>query len=193
MNLNLVKEEDLVGLANAWPLKDAADIWKKLQTIRSTDFNILVLGYLTNTNIKHRRGRPTEIEKLAKAILFEMSPKQRVVAYNIIEKRVDWLITKGWWQEDLTQLCKAPASVTTNNRTKRSTGFNRQILDKQKIVFHDCIVRVKFIELTSTISDYKEWLISYVETDHKKENEKDKVIETKFTNYDKALKFYAQF
>jgi hypothetical protein len=189
MNINLVKEEDLVGLTAAWPVKDASSIWKELQTMRSKDFNILVLGYLTNTAIKHRRGRPTGIEKVAKAILFEMSPKQRATAYAIIEKRVDFLISKGWWQEDLTQLCNVSV-CTAGKATQRSTGFNRQVIDKRKLTFHDCIVRVKFIELTSTISDYKEWLISYVETDHE---EKNKVIETKFTDYNKALEFFAQF
>ena len=30
MNLQLIKEEDLIGLTNPWPMKDAADVWQKI-------------------------------------------------------------------------------------------------------------------------------------------------------------------
>ena len=188
MELNLVKEEELVGLTKPWPLKDATSIWKQLQTMGSKDFNILVLGYLTNTEVKHKRGRETELERLAKSILFEMSEKQRMIAYGIINKRANFMETKGWWKNDLIELCKPASSITVNRRTHRSTGFTHTLLDKKKTIHSDYIYRVKLFELKSTICDYKEWLVVQVET----EDGIDRVGEIKFTDYNKALEFYKQ-
>ena len=189
MELTLVQEQDLIGLTNPWPLKDAAPVWEQLKTMRVKDFNILVVGYLSNLRWRSKRGRNSDIEKLAKTILFKMSEKQRLYTYKLISKRAESIISRGWWKEDIKDLIQQTTKVDIDRRTHRQTSFTHRLLDKKKVVYEDRIERTKFKELTSVLDpNYKEWLITFVVT----EDGRDYVTEYKFKDYQEASNYFYQ-
>ena len=190
MNIQLLNEDELKDLGNPWPLKNAKEVWNLINKMPVKDFNILILGYLTNLSWKGKVGRPLPLEQLAKDILFRMSAAQRKVAYTIIEKRVDGLIARGWWNDNISELIKPENEVDINRETHRKTGFTRELLNKKKTIVDDSLtIRVKLTELTSELDKHKEWLISYIET----ENGYDKVSEYRYINKEQAELDFASY
>ena len=165
MALNLIAEEELQGLTNPWPMKDAADIWQAIRDLTFRQFNVLVLGYFTNLNWKLKRGGQTDLERIARAVLFKMSAKQRAYAYKVITDKYNKAVENGWWNENLSELIQPTARVDFNRDTHRETGFIRRLLDKKKHIIDDSTtIRLKLTELTSVLDQHKEWLITHVIT-----------------------------
>ena len=179
----LLKDEELVAHAKPWPMKDAKTVWNRLQNdLTIKEFNTLVLVYLTNLNW-WRQGRPTELEKLAKAVLFEMSSKQREVAYRIIFNRIKAIKDHGWWTDNISKLTAQKANMNNRGKfVKQATGFSHKILEKKKRAVEDSVIRVKLDELTSVIDQHKEYAVIYVNT----MNGHDYVNHFRYSNYDEA-------
>lgn len=185
MELQLIKEQDLIGLTNPWPMKNAADVWEAIKAMTFRQFNVFVLAYMTDLSWKHKRGGPTALESLARDILFRMSEKQRAVAYKLIMNKYNYSIEHGYWTDDLSSLIQPTSSLDINRETHRETGFTRKILNKRKhIINEDTTLRLKFFELTSDIDGHKEWMLTYVDTT----NDYNDVTEYRYNNYEEALK-----
>ena len=184
MNLQLIKEEDLIGLTNPWPMKDAAEVWKKIREMTFRQFNVFVLAYMTNLNWKaNKRGRGTDIEQLARAILFKMSTKQRAYSYKLITNKYNKAVEGGWWNDDISSLIQATSKQTYGTGKHRDTGYIRRLLDKRKHVIDDeTTIRLKLMELTSIIDQHKEYTIVHVSTT----NGYNEVIEQSYDNLEEA-------
>ena len=184
MDLQLIKEEDLIGLTSPWPMKNAADAWEMIKSMTFRQFNVFVLAYMVDLKWKHKRGGPTELERLARAILFKMSSKQRAVAYKLIMNKYLYSVEHGYWTDDISLLIQPNSSIDINRGTHRETGFIRKILDKRKHIVDDyTTIRLKFIELVSDIDQHKEWMLTYVDTTDGYNN----VTEYRYNNYEEAL------
>ena len=184
MNLQLIKEEDLIGLTNPWPMKDAAEVWQKIREMTFRQFNVFVLAYMTNLNWKaNKRGRGTDLEQLARAILFKMSVKQRAYAYKLITNKYNKAVENGWWNDDISTLIQATSKQTYGTGKHRDTGYTRRLLDKRKHVIDDeTTIRLKLMELTSIIDQHKEYTIVHVSTT----NGYNKVIEQSYDTLEEA-------
>ena len=166
MNLQLIKEEDLIGLTNPWPMKDAAEVWQKIREMTFRQFNVFVLAYMTNLNWKaNKRGRGTDLERIARAILFKMSVKQRAYSYKLIMDKYNKAIEHGWWNDDVSALIQATSKQTYGTGKHRETGYVRRLLDKRKHVIDDeTTIRLKLMELTSIIDQHKEYTLVHIST-----------------------------
>ena len=184
MNLQLIKEEDLIGLTNPWPMKDAADVWQKIREMTFRQFNVFVLAYMTNLNWKaNKRGRGTDLEQIARAILFKMSTKQRAYSYKLITNKYNKAVEGGWWNDDISSLIQATSKQTYGTGKHRDTGYIRRLLDKRKHVIHDeTTVRLKLMELTSIIDQHKEYTLVHISTT----NGYNKVIEQSYDTLEEA-------
>lgn len=184
MELQLIKEQDLIGLTNPWPMKDAADTWNVIREMPFRKFNVFVLAYMTNLNWKNKRGGPTEFERIARNILFKMSEKQRAYAYKLIMDKYNKAVENGWWKNDVSSLIQPTSKVDINRATHRETGFIRKILDKKKHVIDEhTTIRLKLIELVSIIDQHKEWMLTYVNTTDGYND----VTEYRYSSYDDAI------
>ena len=184
MNLQLIKEEDLVGLTNPWPMKDAADVRQKIREMTFRQFNVFVLAYMTNLNWKaNKRGRGTDLEQIARAILFKMSTKQRAYSYKLITNKYNKAVEGGWWNDDISSLIQATSKQTYGTGKHRDTGYIRRLLDKRKHVIDDeTTVRLKLMELTSIIDQHKEYTLVHISTT----NGYNKVIEQSYDTLEEA-------
>ena len=184
MNLQLIKEEDLIGLTNPWPMKDAADVWQKIREMTFRQFNVFVLAYMTNLNWKaNKRGRGTDLEQIARAILFKMSTKQRAYSYKLITNKYNKAVEGGWWNDDISSLIQATSKQTYGTGKHRDTGYIRRLLDKRKNVIDDeTTVRLKLMELTSIIDQHKEYTLVHISTT----NGYNKVIEQSYDTLEEA-------
>ena len=184
MNLQLIKEEDLIGLTNPWPMKDAAEVWQKIREMTFRQFNVFVLAYMTNLNWKaNKRGRGTDLEQLARAILFKMSVKRRAYAYKLITNKYNKAVEKNWWNDDISALIQATSKQTYGTGKHRDTGYTRRLLDKRKHVIDDeTTIRLKLMELTSIIDQHKEYTIVHVSTT----NGYNEVIEQSYDTLEEA-------
>ena len=184
MNLQLIKEEDLIGLTNPWPMKDAADVWQKIREMTFRQFNVFVLAYMTNLNWKaNKRGRGTDLEQIARAILFKMSTKQRAYSYKLITNKYNKAVEGGWWNDDISALIQATSKPTYGTGKHRDTGYIRRLLDKRKHVIDDeTTVRLKLMELTSIIDQHKEYTLVHISTT----NGYNKVIEQSYDTLEEA-------
>ena len=184
MNLQLIKEEDLIGLTNPWPMKDAADVWQKIREMTFRQFNVFVLAYMTNLNWKaNKRGRGTDLEQIARAILFKMSTKQRAYSYKLITNKYNKAVEGGWWNDDISALIQAASKQTYGTGKHRDTGYIRRLLDKRKHVIDDeTTVRLKLMELTSIIDQHKEYTLVHISTT----NGYNKVIEQSYDTLEEA-------
>ena len=184
MNLQLIKEEDLIGLTNPWPMKDAADVWQKIREMTFRQFNVFVLAYMTNLNWKaNKRGRGTDLEQIARAILFKMSTKQRAYSYKLITNKYNKAVEGGWWNDDISSLIQATSKQTYGTGKHRDTGYIRRLLDKRKHVIDDeTTVRLKLMELTSIIDHHKEYTLVHISTT----NGYNKVIEQSYDTLEEA-------
>ena len=184
MNLQLIKEEDLIGLTNPWPMKDAADVWQKIREMTFRQFNVFVLAYMTNLNWKaDKRGRGTDLEQIARAILFKMSTKQRAYSYKLITNKYNKAVEGGWWNDDISSLIQATSKQTYGTGKHRDTGYIRRLLDKRKHVIDDeTTVRLKLMELTSIIDQHKEYTLVHISTT----NGYNKVIEQSYDTLEEA-------
>lgn len=86
MEVLLPTKEQLEGLTKPWPLKDAQPVWQSIYDLSIRDF-LQLIPFLESPGSLLKAGRPSKIQKLARQILFEMSEKQRDVAYKIIVKK----------------------------------------------------------------------------------------------------------
>ena len=184
MNLQLIKEEDLIGLTNPWPMKDAADVWQKIREMTFRQFNVFVLAYMTNLNWKaNKRGRGTDLEQIARAILFKMSTKQRAYSYKLITNKYNKAVEGGWWNDDISALIQATSKPTYGTIKHRDAGYIRRLLDKRKHVIDDeTTVRLKLMELTSIIDQHKEYTLVHISTT----NGYNKVIEQSYDTLEEA-------
>ena len=184
MNLQLIKEEDLIGLTNPWPMKDAADVWQKIREMTFRQFNVFVLAYMTNLNWKaNKRGRGTDLEQIARAILFKMSTKQRAYSYKLITNKYNKAVEGGWWNDDISSLIQATSKQKYGTGKHRDTGYIRRLLDKRKHVIDDeTTVRLKLMELTSIIDHHKEYTLVHISTT----NGYNKVIEQSYDTLEEA-------
>jgi len=183
MDLQLIKEEDLIGLTNPWPMKDAADVWQAIRDMTFRQFNVFVLAYMTNLNWKAKRGGMTDLERIARAILFKMSAKQRACAYKLIMDKYNKAVENGWWNDDISALIQATSKQTYGTGKHRETGYIRRLLDKRKHVIDDeTTIRLKLMELTSIIDQHKEYTIVHVSTT----NGFNVVEERSFDTYEEA-------
>ena len=132
MELQLIKEEELIGLTNPWPMKNAADVWEEIKSMSFRQFNVFVLAYMTDLNWKHKRGGPTALERLARDILCRISERQRAVAYKLITNKYLYSVEHGYWTDDISSLIRPTSSLDINRETHRETGFTRKILSKRK-------------------------------------------------------------
>ena len=184
MDLQLIKEEELMGLTSPWPMKDAADVWEAIKAMTFRRFNVFVLAYMVDLRWKRKRGGPTELERIARAVLFKMSEKQRAVAYRLIMNKYRYSVEHGYWTDDIGSLIQPASSLDVNRKTHRDTGFTRRLLDKRKrIVDGHTAIRLKFIEFTSDIDEHKEWMLTYVVT----ADGCNDVTEYRYDNYEEAL------
>lgn len=165
MSLQLIKEEELIGLTNPWPMKDAADVWQEIRDMKFRQFNVFVLAYMTNLNWKAKRGRGTGLEQIARAILFKMSVKQRACAYKLIMDKYNKAVENGWWNDDVSALIQATSKQTYGTGKHRETGYIRRLLDKRKHVIDDeTTIRLKLMEMTSIIDQHREYTIVHIST-----------------------------
>ena len=187
MELQLIKEEDLIGLTNPWPMKDAADVWQAIRDMTFRQFNVFVLAYMTNLNWKTKRGGPTEFERIARNVLFKMSEKQRAYAYKLIIDKYNKAVENGWWKDDISSLIQPTSKLDINRATHRETGFIRKTLDKKKHIINEhTTIRLKFIELVSIVDQHKEWMLTYVNTTDGHND----VTEYRHSSYEEALKAF---
>lgn len=165
MGLRLIAEEELVGLTNPWPMKDAAGVWREIREMRFRRFNVFVLAYMTDLGWKVKRGGVTDLERIARAILFKMSAKQRAYAYRLIMDKYNKAKENGWWNDDVSALIQATSKQTYGTGKHRETGFTRRLLDKRKhVIDEETTIRLKLMEMTSVVDKHKEYAITRIST-----------------------------
>ena len=165
-------------------MKDAADVWQKIREMTFRQFNVFVLAYMTNLNWKaNKRGSGTDLEQIARAILFKMSVKQRAYSYKLIMDKYNKAIEHGWWNDDISALIQATSKQTYGTGKHRETGYVRRLLDKRKHVIDDeTTIRLKLMELTSIIDQHKEYTLVHISTT----NGYNKVIEQSYDTLEEA-------
>lgn len=75
-----------------YKIRDAKPYWNKISTL-SDEKLLMVINWLSTSEEPYNPGRPATHVRLARAIKYEMTTKQREIAYKIIE--VEYLKRKN--------------------------------------------------------------------------------------------------
>jgi hypothetical protein len=67
-----------------YKIRDAKPYWNKIYTL-SDEKLLMVINWLSTSEEPYNTGRPATHVRLARAIKYEMTSKQREIAYKIIE------------------------------------------------------------------------------------------------------------
>lgn len=85
-------EKQLKGFLKGWPMKDARGVWEQVRIMPVGDFQKLLPILASPLELACKVGRPSQLETVARHILFDMSEKQRRVAYGVVEQRYKKLL-----------------------------------------------------------------------------------------------------
>lgn len=139
MQVHFVEETELAKYKN-YAIKDAKQVWTDIYNLTFTETFHLV-NILSTTDILHKHGSGTRIEKLAKTILSKMSPKQREVTYSILKKKASYIDESKLNHIDKygAETLKIKFMYTKNHgiKVERTVKLKKQSSGKYKVLQED--------------------------------------------------------